>query len=90
MMQLIRCLFFILAQFEISLRATHFPGHLNTGADAISRNNLYLFHTRVPQISLIATPCNSTGTDGLAGPSSLAMGEAFAWNNEELPSSRSF
>ena len=43
-MHLLRCLFFIRAHFEITLRAVHVPGVQNTLADAISRNNVsYLF-----------------------------------------------
>lgn len=48
MMQLIRCLFFIRAFFDISLQVVHIPGHLNIAADAISRNNLQVFHMQVP------------------------------------------
>ena len=49
MMQMIRCLFFIRAFFDISLCVVHIPSHLNTGADAISRNNLQVFHMQVPE-----------------------------------------
>ena len=34
LMQLLHCLFFVLAQHELSLRATHIPGRLNVGAEA--------------------------------------------------------
>lgn len=66
MMQLIRCLFFISARFEISLRAIHIPGHLNTGADAISRNNLPLFHSQVPRARPAPTPIPHALMDLLA------------------------
>ena len=55
LMQLLRCLFFILAQHEFSLRAEHIPGKLNVGADAISRDNLALFFLQVPKASKQAT-----------------------------------
>jgi hypothetical protein len=42
--QLLRCLFFIIAEFQISLRATHIVGCSNVQADAISRNYLYSSH----------------------------------------------
>ena len=49
MMQLIRCLFLIRAFFGIELRAVHIPGHLNVAADAISRDNIKVFHMQVPE-----------------------------------------
>ena len=49
LMQLLRCLFFILAHFELSLRAEHIPGVLNGAADAISRDNIHNFHSQVPE-----------------------------------------
>ena len=61
MMQLICCLFFISAYFKILLRATHIPGHLNTGT--ISRNNLPLFCSQAP---LAATPIPHALMDLLA------------------------
>ena len=47
-MQLLRCLFFIRAYYQIDLGATHIPGVENTLADAISRNNLPLLFSQVP------------------------------------------
>ena len=44
LMQLLRSLFFVTAHLEIALRAVHIPGESNRGADAISRDNLILFH----------------------------------------------
>ena len=35
LMQLLHCLFFLLVQYEVSLRAIHIPGKMNVGADAI-------------------------------------------------------
>ena len=36
--QLLRCLFFIIAEFQLSLQVTHIMGHNNVQADAISRH----------------------------------------------------
>ena len=47
-MHLLRCLFFIRAHFQMSLHAVHTPGHLNSVADAISRNNLTYLLIQVP------------------------------------------
>ncbi len=46
--QLPRCLFFITAVFQITLRATHIVGRNSVQADAISRNNLSVFFSQVP------------------------------------------
>ena len=48
LMHLLRSLFFITAHHEITLRAAHIPGVDNVAADAISRDNLILFHSQVP------------------------------------------
>ena len=48
-MHLLRCLFFIRAQFQIQLWAVHIPGIENTLADAISRNNLCLLYSQIPE-----------------------------------------
>ena len=48
-MHLLRCLFFIRARFQISVRAVHIPGQHNCIADAISRNNLDYFFSQAPQ-----------------------------------------
>ena len=56
MMQMIRCLFFILAFFEISMQTVHIPGHLNVGADAISRDNIQVFHMQVPKAHARPSP----------------------------------
>jgi len=47
-MHLLRCLFFIRAHFDLSVRAEHVPGVQNTWADAISRDNLRYFLSQVP------------------------------------------
>ena len=56
MMQMIRCLFFILAFFEISMQTVHIPGRLNIGADAISRDNIQVFHMQVPKAHARPSP----------------------------------
>ena len=48
-MHMLRCLFFIRAHLGIKLRAVHVPGKDNELADAISRNNLHLSFSQVPQ-----------------------------------------
>ncbi len=48
-MHLIRCLAFIRARFEFHIHALHIKGGENTLADALSRNNLKLFHSLYPQ-----------------------------------------
>ena len=47
-MHLTRCLFFIRAHFEMDVVAQHIPGAENTLADTISRNNLSLLFSQVP------------------------------------------
>ena len=48
-MDLVRSLFFILAQFNIFLVSEHLPGVLNGDADALSRDKLSLFRSQVPK-----------------------------------------
>ena len=54
LMHLLRCVFFITAFYETSLKAVHIPGTSNTVADAISRNNMVAFQSQVPHIAAIA------------------------------------
>ncbi len=59
LMQLLRALFFVKAQFEISLLAEHIPGHQNGLADAISRNHMHLvFFT-----GIVGIQCPNQGSD---------------------------
>ena len=46
---LLRCLIFWEARFNFSHSAEHLAGKLNTAADALSHNNLSLFHSLTPQ-----------------------------------------
>ena len=50
LMHLLRCLVFYAAYLGFDFVSDHIPGTRNTAADAISRNNLPLFHSLVPQI----------------------------------------
>ena len=54
-MHLMRSLFFIVAHYQVSLRACHVPGAQNGIADAISRNNLSLFFSLHQGAVLTAT-----------------------------------
>jgi len=47
-MHLLRCLFFIRACFQFTLQAVHTPGVQNSWADAVSRDNISLFLSQVP------------------------------------------
>ena len=46
---LLRCLAFLTSHYQCNLEASHIPGQHNTLADALSRNNLELFHVLHPQ-----------------------------------------
>ena len=47
--QLLRCLHYLCARHDIAVVAEHIQGKLNTAADALSRNNLPLFLSSIPQ-----------------------------------------
>ena len=47
-MHLVRCSFFFLAKYNLSLLPMHIPGKANIAADAISRNNMEQFLVQVP------------------------------------------
>lgn len=55
-MHLMRCLFFFLARFRITLVGEHIPGVDNGAADALSRDRLSSFRVQVPQASEIPSP----------------------------------
>ena len=55
-MHLMRCLFFFLAQYKCTLRATHIQGCRNIAADALSRNNLNVFRQQVPIAKRLPSP----------------------------------
>ena len=54
-MHLLRSLWFFTAYFDISIRATHLPGVLNTSADMWLRNQLHSFFQFNPDASRIPT-----------------------------------
>ena len=47
---LLRCLYFYSAHYHFTFTAAHIPGVKNVAADALSRNNLPLFHSLFPQV----------------------------------------
>ena len=49
LLHLVRCLYFYAAHFHFSYDAQHVPGVVNVAADALSRNNMSLFHSLIPQ-----------------------------------------
>ena len=49
LMHLLRCVFFITTFHEITMFPVHIPGLENRAADAISRNNISIFYSQVPQ-----------------------------------------
>ena len=60
MAHMLRCLAFITARFQFSLRAVHIPGEDNSIADAVSRNNMPLFRSLCPQANEMPTPIPSS------------------------------
>ena len=49
-MHLLRCLFFIQARLDIQIKTVHIPGVENIIADAISRDNLSVLYSQVPNV----------------------------------------
>ena len=49
LLHLLRCLYFYAAFYQFSYSAHHLPGVKNVAADALSRDNLLLFNSLVPQ-----------------------------------------
>lgn len=47
-MQLLRCLYYYLALYNIHLEAKHVPGVHNSVADSISRNSMQVFRRLAP------------------------------------------
>lgn len=54
-MQLLRCLWFFTAFFDINISATHIPGASNTAADLLSRNQAVQCLKANPQLQTMAT-----------------------------------
>ena len=57
MANMLRCLFYLEAQFNMVLTAVHVAGVDNEVADAISRNKMDVFFNLVPQAMQAAAPC---------------------------------
>ena len=53
---LMRCFYFYTAFFRFDYIAVHVPGILNSAADALSRNNIPLFTSLIPQASQVQVP----------------------------------
>ena len=53
---LLRCLVFYAVVYHFDFQAEHLPGTHNSAADAISRNNLTLFFSLIPQIPQVLIP----------------------------------
>ena len=68
---LLRCLFFWEARFNFSHSAEHLAGKLNTAANALSRNNLSVFHSLTPQVK--AAPSLGQGSSLLNSPSAAVI-----------------
>ena len=56
LMHLLRCLFFMVAHFQIQIKAVHVTGVTNVAADALSRNDLPRFLQAVPEAAWSPTP----------------------------------
>ena len=78
LMQLLRCLFFVTAYFELGMRAMHVPGHLNSWADAISRNNAGLFLSQATEASRSPSPVSLQLMDLLLRQKSDWTSEAWS------------
>ena len=56
LMHLLRCFSFYCAYYQFHSSSSHVPGVMNKAADAISRDNLTLFSSLVPQVTRFSTP----------------------------------
>ena len=55
-MHLLRCLWFFVAYYDITIVARHIPGVANSSADHLSRYHMSLFFSSNPQAELAPTP----------------------------------
>jgi len=55
-MRLLRCMWFLVAYFDIDLHTEHIAGVNNTAADQLSRNYMQSFFSSHPQVSLLPAP----------------------------------
>ena len=60
LMQILRCLFFLEAQLQFQLSASHIPGVANACADYLSRNQLGAFMNEMPHADPYPTPIPSS------------------------------
>ena len=63
---MLRSVFFITAKYNFDIIAIHTPGKLNTIADTISRNNISLFRSQVPQAAPQPIPIPNQLVEGLS------------------------
>ena len=71
---LLRCLFFFLAQHQISYTAFHIAGRNNRAADALSRNDLHVYFSIFPQ-----APRTPTGFP--LSLTSLLLDSSLSWTS---------
>ena len=62
---LLRCLYFYSALFQFEFSAEHIPGVQNVAADALSRDNLVLFSSLLPQATQVQIPASRLGISEL-------------------------
>ena len=55
---MLRCLYFYSALFQFEFSAEHIPGVQNVAADALSRDNLVLFSSFLPQATQVQIPAS--------------------------------
>ena len=56
LMHLLRCLFFMVAHYNVTIRASHIPGVENIAVDALSRNDLPHYLQDVPEANTDPAP----------------------------------
>ena len=65
LMHLLRCMFFGTAWYDFCLRPVHISGARNVVADAISRNNLSVLQSQVPELGAMAPATIIPAVSGL-------------------------
>ena len=94
LMRLLRCLFFVEAQFNFRITAAHINGSINTAADMLSRNNIANFISSFPQVSPIPTSSSTGHTTGhqcrLAIPPLVKSAERYFAKSLSTASQRSY
>ena len=90
LMRLLCCLFFVEAQFNFRITATHINGSINTAADMLSRNNIANFFSSFPQVSPIPTPIPLPALDILLHPSLVKSAERYFAKSLSTASQRSY